>query len=128
MSAANLILKNPVNEDIKAVPLGFSWAVLLLGFLVPLHRRDWRGTAVMLAAIFLSYGLALLPLAAFYNRYYARSLFRRGYKLYNLLGTVSKREVDRLIGFPVITFHQPEIRVDAFNLLRRVEENLESPY
>ena len=44
MSAANLILKNPVDEDIKAVPLGFSWAVLLLGFLVPLHRRDWRGT------------------------------------------------------------------------------------
>ena len=38
MAGANLIFKNPRTGIIKIAPTGFSWTVLLFGFLVPLHR------------------------------------------------------------------------------------------
>ena len=72
MAGANLIFKNPRTGIIKVAPTGFSWTVLLFGFLVPLHRKDWLWTAIILFSQIVTFGLAAVPFAFLYNKLYAR--------------------------------------------------------
>lgn len=67
----------------------FSWTVLLFGFLVPLHRKDWLWTAIILFSQIVTFGLAAVPFAFLYNKLYARKLIKRGYTYFSRTGSVA---------------------------------------
>ncbi len=92
-----LILKNPRTQLIKTAPLGFSWSCLLFGFCVPFSRRDWINGLLWLMAYLITFGLSSIPMAFTYNRLYARFLFKKGYILFTVKGTVSQEEMDRIL-------------------------------
>ena len=89
MAGANLIFKNPRTAIIKVATTGFSWTVLLFGFLVPLHRKDWLWTAIILFSQIVTFGLAAVPFAFLYNKLYARKLIKRGYTYFSRTGSVA---------------------------------------
>ena len=95
MAGANLIFKNPRTGIIKVAPTGFSWTVLLFGFLVPLHRKDWLWTAIILFSQIVTFGLAAVPFAFLYNKLYARKLIKRGY-LFQALRQRCSRNTERI--------------------------------
>ena len=80
-------VKNAIDKA-KEVKLGFSWTTLFFGALVPLFRLDFKYYAIMLAANFLLavtdlYELspiATLAFAFFYNKLYAKDLYKKGYR------------------------------------------------
>lgn len=87
----------------KEVKLGFSWTVLFFGFFVPLFRNDFKWAAIMFAAALISprliataYQVNIGPImidivpfsvgivfAYIYNKIYAKSLLKDGYKTIN---------------------------------------------
>lgn len=107
MAGANLIFKNPRTGIIKVAPTGFSWTVLLFGFLVPLHRKDWLWTAIILFSQIVTFGLAAVPFAFLYNKLYARKLIKRGYTYFSRTGSVA-----------------PEILEEHLRLQNRVSKSL----
>ncbi len=92
-----LILKNPRTRIVKNAPVGFSWTCLLFGFCVPFSRGDWLNGILWLTVYFSSFGLSSIPMAFVYNRLYARSLFKRGYILFAVKGTVSQEDMDKIL-------------------------------
>ncbi|MFR7963832.1 MAG: hypothetical protein ACLU5H_07680 [Alphaproteobacteria bacterium] len=95
MAGANLIFKNPRTGIIKVAPTGFSWTVLLFGFLVPLHRKDWLWTAIILFSQIVTFGLAAVPFAFLYNKLYARKLIKRGYTYFSRTGSVAPEILEK---------------------------------
>lgn len=89
MTGANLILKNPRTGIINVAPTGFSWTVLLFGFLVPLHRKDWLWTISILFFQLITFGLAAIPFAFLYNKLYARKLIKQGYTYFSRTGSIA---------------------------------------
>ena len=89
MAGTKLIFKNPRTENIKAVPTGFSWTVLVFGFLVPLHRRDWLWGIGILASQIVTVGLAAIPFAFLYNKLYTRKLIKNGYTYFSRTGNIA---------------------------------------
>lgn len=99
MSKAKFILKNPRTGSIKAAPVGFSWTVLLFGFLVPVYRKDWLWAILMLILEIPTFGLASVPFAFFYNKIYIKSLFRRGYTYFSSQGRIERKVVNSYLAF-----------------------------
>lgn len=93
MAKTILKLKNPYTDNVKTVPLGFSWTVLLFGFLVPLYRKDWEMTIVMFLLYILTLGFISIIFAFTYNTIYARSLFKRGYILLYFWGPLTNKKL-----------------------------------
>lgn len=122
MQTSKIILKNPRTGKIKSVPIGFSWTVVLLGFFVPLYRSDWLWTIIMFVMGSFTYGLGTLLFAPFYNQIYARSLVKRGYKLYIIEGQISKRRADRILGIKTPSTQTKAVILDSQSLLREVSE------
>lgn len=58
---------------------GFSWTVLLFGFIPALFREDWRYALIMFILSFLSCGLSNIYFAIKYNEIYIRELEQKGY-------------------------------------------------
>lgn len=101
MLQSSLILKNPRTGEIKSAPLGFSWSVLLFGFFVPFYRHDWKWGTLMLITYILTWGLISIPFALIYNKYYARSLFQHGYKLFQIQGRVQKKTINEIMALNI---------------------------
>lgn len=98
MLRKTLILKNPRTEQIKFAPLGFSWTFLLFGFCVPFYRRDWLWGIPTLIGYIMTFGLISIPLAFIYNKYYARSLFKKGYKIFQIRGKITPKDINKILG------------------------------
>lgn len=92
-----LILKHPRTETVKNAPVGFSWTCLLFGFCVPFSRGDWLNGLLWLIAYLPTFGLSSIPMAFVYNCLYARSLFKKGYILFAVKGTVFQEEMDKIL-------------------------------
>lgn len=97
MAKTVLKLKNPYTEDTKTTPLGFSWSVLLFGFLVPFSRKDWKMTLIMLFFNVITLGFASFFFAFTYNNSYAKSLFARDYLLIYFWGPLSWKKLYKLM-------------------------------
>jgi hypothetical protein len=54
---------------------------MLFGFFPALIRGHWIGALVMFLASIVTYGLAGLVFAFFYNRWYANSLVKDGFQI-----------------------------------------------
>ncbi len=97
MAGTKLIFKNPRTENIKAVPTGFSWAVLLFGFLIPLHRKDWLWSIGILASQIATAGLAAIPFAFLYNKLYIRKLIKNGYTYFSRTGDIAPETLQKYL-------------------------------
>lgn len=99
MLSAKLILKNARSGMIKVAPVGFSWSVLLFGFLVPAARKDWLWVFIMLALEILTFGTAAIILAFIYNKIYARRLFKKGYTFFSLHGNIDRQTLREYLAY-----------------------------
>ncbi|MFV0625762.1 MAG: hypothetical protein ACK5N8_00245 [Alphaproteobacteria bacterium] len=102
MNKITLNLKNPITNEIITASTGFSWTTLLFGFLVPLYRRDWKAFFLFTPIYFITFGMASIPFAFFYNKRYIRSLFEQGCNLLYFTGELKSGELDELVGCPTI--------------------------
>ena len=71
-------LKNPAGF-IKQTKLGFSWTMLLFGFLVPLIRGDIKWAILSFIIAFITCGVAWLVLPFIYNKFYIKGLLEKGW-------------------------------------------------
>lgn len=72
-----IILKK--NGMTKVVPTGFSWTTLFFGCFPALFRGDWKWAIIMIVAIILTHGIALVVFPFFYNKVYVNDLIERGW-------------------------------------------------
>ena len=77
MQNVKIHLISPSGRE-QFLPVGFSFWVLLLGFLVPLFRRDIPWALAMLALDWATLGLARIFLAFTYNRSHLKDRLRAG--------------------------------------------------
>ena len=95
-----IALKNSATGEIKNCPTGWSWTCLLLSFIVPLWRRDWKWGIGCLVISLLSIPTGLpigigvnVMLALMYNDFFIMGLYKKGFRPVDEPGNV---EIDRL--------------------------------
>ena len=86
MAFATVTFENKKTNQIKEVPVGFSWTHLFFGFLVPLFRSDWKFGLIFFVLTWITVGMYVLVTSFFYNKLYAEDLIKEGFKLKNLNG------------------------------------------
>ena len=86
MAFATVIFEKSKTNQVKDVPVGFSWTHLFFGFLVPLFRSDWKFALIFFVITWFTFGLYTIVTAFFYNKLYAEDLIKNGFKLKNLNG------------------------------------------
>ncbi|MDD1021909.1 MULTISPECIES: hypothetical protein [Pseudomonas] len=80
MAFTKIIFKNPNTGAMKVAPVGFSWTVLLFGFIPALFRSDWKWAAIMFAVGFFTFGFSNFVFCFIYNKMHVRDLIGEGYK------------------------------------------------
>ena len=75
-----IILEHETLNTIKEVPFLFSWTSAVFGFWVPLLRGDFKWFFIYLILGLLTYNIAAIILAFFYNKIYIKNLLEKGYK------------------------------------------------
>ena len=85
MAFATIKLKSK-NGSIKEAPVGFSWTVFFVSWLVPLSRGDWKWAIIIFIPIFLTFGLSSILFAFIYNRTYIEGLLKQGYTIKSYSG------------------------------------------
>jgi hypothetical protein len=81
MARATIYLTN--GNEVKKVPVGFSWTMFFWGFFVPLIRADWLWAIAMFILAIFFWWLPAVVMAFFYNKIYLKSLFDKGYKIHD---------------------------------------------
>lgn len=76
-----IALNHPKTKDVKLVPNGFSWTVLLFGPFVPLLRGDILWVFIILICALVTMGISSILFAFLYNNIYKNSLMNKGYKI-----------------------------------------------
>lgn len=82
----------------KNVPLGFSWTTFFFGPIPAFVRGDWMVAIILLVMCILTFNVAGMIVAFFYNRVYLSSLFARGYKVVDCPVGVSTATVCKYLG------------------------------
>lgn len=86
MAFAVITLVNKKTNQMKLVPVGYSWTNLFFGFFVPLIRGDWKWGIIFLAVGIITWGFGSIITSFFYNKLYASDLLQDGFKVKNLNG------------------------------------------
>ena len=81
MAFTKLIMKNPHTGEIREAPVGFSWTVLLFGFLPPLFRSDWKNAVIMFIVGMMTFSLSNFVFMFIYNKMYLKELIAKGFAL-----------------------------------------------
>ena len=79
MAKATIYLTNGL--EVKKAPVGFSWTVFFFGGWPCFFRQDWIWGIVLLVACMLTWGIAGMVFAFFYNKVYIKNLIDRGFKV-----------------------------------------------
>lgn len=110
MAHGTVTLVNPVTEEIKTVPTGYSWTVLFWGCFPALFRQDWKNFGILAATLLISgmFGIAIIPLIIFsfmYNdKMCLKDLLNTGWKIKGYIGTKSLDHVSSSVGFRLDKF------------------------
>lgn len=105
MAHGSVTLVNPTSEQIKVVPVGYSWTVLFFGCFPALFRQDWKNFAIMFATLFVTglFFIAFIPLIVFsfvYNdKMCLTNLLDAGWKIKGYTGTKSLDVVTQSTGY-----------------------------
>jgi hypothetical protein len=97
MAYTTVLLTNGV--EVKKAPIGFSWTVLCFGGWPALFRQDWIWGFGLLIAGLLTYGLAGVVAAFFYNKVYAKTLFDDGYRVHSLPPDITEEGLKNYLGY-----------------------------
>lgn len=100
MSHSKITLEHPHTKNKVVAPIGFSWSVLFLGFLVPFWRRDWL-TAVVMFILTPLWPLPNLLLCWFYNKLYLQNLIKAGYLVSVIDSDFTADALSREVGVPL---------------------------
>lgn len=84
--------------EIKDVPLGFSWTTFFFGCIPAFCRGDWISGSIIFSLAFFTLGFSNIIAAFLYNKMYARSLFERGYIMYDYCG-LSEEQIKNSLGY-----------------------------
>jgi hypothetical protein len=87
--------KNPVTNETRQAPVGFSWTTLLFGFCVPLFRGDFLNSIIQFVLMCLTGGISMLVFCTIYNKQYIKSLVSKGFE-------ASDEESKRILGIVTI--------------------------
>lgn len=82
----------------KKAPIGFSWTTFFWGGIPALTRQDWVAGIVLLILCILTWGLAGIVAAFFYNKIYAVSLVNKGYYIHALPADLTKEKLMSELG------------------------------
>lgn len=112
MAHGKLIVTNPITEEMKQLPTGFSWTTLFWGCFPALFRQDWINFAIIAGVIFaitvFSGGtLSFIPLIAFsffYNKMCIKGHLDKGWKIKDYLGSKSLAAVGYDVGYNLDKF------------------------
>jgi len=76
-----VVMKNE-SDDLIEIPVGFSWTVLIIGFLDPLIlRKDFQSAVFLLVVGMLTVGLSNIFFAFFYNEYFFKKMIKNQYSV-----------------------------------------------
>jgi hypothetical protein len=97
MAYATITVTN--GTEVKKVPLGFSWTVFFFGPWPAFFRQDWIAGVVLFVLTIITYGIGPMIAAFIYNDYYAKSLFKKGYKINSLPAGITEAMVKEQLNF-----------------------------
>lgn len=84
--------------EIKKAPVGFSWTTFLFGGWPAIFRQDWMWGIGLLIACLLTYGIAGIVFAFFYNKLYIKNLFKQGYVVKEF-GGMTESQLAHYLGY-----------------------------
>jgi hypothetical protein len=96
MAYTKAFLSNGV--EVKTAPIGFSWTTFFFGFWPAVFRFDWMWAAILFVACLLTYGIAGLVFAFFYNKIYLKRLLEKGYT-FTSLGGLTEDAMKNYLGY-----------------------------
>jgi len=105
MAHGNVTLINPTTEQIKSVPVGYSWTVLFWGFFPTLFRQDWKNAAIigiilLITSIFFLGWIPLIVFSFIYNdKMCLKDLLDNGWKIKSYNGSKSLDVVQASVGY-----------------------------
>jgi len=110
MAHGTVVVINPITEEIKSIPVGFSWTVLCWGCFPALFRQDWKHFGIMAATLVIT-GLmfvAFIPLVVFafiYNdKMCLKDLLNSGWKIKSYHGSKTLEVVGMSVGYNLDKF------------------------
>jgi hypothetical protein len=110
MAHGKITLINPLTDEIKTVPVGYSWTVLFWGFFPPLFRQDWKNFGILAATLIVTglMMLAFIPVIIFsfiYNdKMCLKTLLENGWKIKGYLGSKNLDVVGGSVGYNLDKF------------------------
>ncbi len=110
MAHGSVTVVNPTTDEIKVVPVGFSWTVIFWGCFPALFRQDWKNFAIMGVTLLIS-GLLLIAFipwilfAVIYNdKMCLKDLLNNGWKIKSYSGSKSLDVVAHSVGYNLDKF------------------------
>ena len=79
MSYKTEVLINPVTNEHREAPIGFSWTTLFFGMFPALLRSDLKWAVIMLLVAFLTSGISWFVFPFFYNNLYYKDSLKEGF-------------------------------------------------
>ena len=107
MAHGNVRLVNPITNEMRSVPVGFSWTVLFFGIFPALFRLDWKNLAIMAGVILVAaiitagFGgwMAAAVFAFIYNdKMHLKGLLNSGFRVKEYYGSKSLGAVEHSLG------------------------------
>lgn len=85
-----LTLIHPEKGKTRVAPIGFSWTTLIFGGFPALFRGHFFAAVVIFILTVVTSGLASLIFPFIYNKWYVKSLIKKGFKVSNIKGNADK--------------------------------------
>ena len=80
---------HPDREVVRIAPIGFSWTTLIFGGFPALFRGHFLAAVAIFITTIVTSGLAALVFPFFYNKWYVKSLVKKGYLVSSVQGDFS---------------------------------------
>ena len=122
MAFATIKLKSK-NGSIKEAPVGFSWTVFFVSWLVPLSRGDWKWALIIFVPIFITFGLSSILFAFIYNRTYIEGLLKQGYTIKSYSGDKKLIEASAQINLSNSSGERSPKETSRFNKVAKNKSN-----
>ena len=81
---------HPKREVVRIAPIGFSWTTLIFGGFPALLRGHFIAALIIFIIILVSSGIAALIFPFFYNKWYVKSLIKKGFLVSSVQGDFKK--------------------------------------